>query len=136
MLQGVEHRLQISLPFVISAITRGSKSNRARCFYLRDACASWTFWLSVISVCAYVGFRAYTFFLNQSYMQEYIAMDIAWFMLTLALFLVPAILMRKACKRIGEMPFYMREPFYELSKPLRSLYIRSRAKRVIRRFSL
>lgn len=136
VLQGVEQRLQISLPFVTSAITRGSKSNRARCFYLRDACSSWTLWLSVISVCAYVGLRAYTLLQYQAYTQEYIAMDIAWFMLTLALFLVPAILMRKACKRIGEMPFYMREPFYELSKPLRSLYIRSRAKRVIRRFSL
>lgn len=136
VLQEVEHRIQVSMPFVTSAVTRGRKSSRAKRYYRRDAFASWMLWMSILAMFAYVGIRAYSILSSQMYQLLYVAPDVVWFILILILFLVPTLLMRNACKRLGECRFGMREVFYELGRPLRSVRVRSRARRVMRRFSM
>ena len=136
VLQDIEYRIQVSLPFVTSTLTRGKKSARVRRYYRRDAFASWMLWMSVLAMFAYFGIRMYSIVTMQAYQLQYIAPDVVWFLLILTLFLLPTLLMRNACKRLGECRFGVREVFYELGKPLRSVRVWSRVRRVMRRFAL
>lgn len=93
---------------------RRSRTPRARLYGLRAGLARVLLWLHLLTAAAYVGFRVWTALLAQAYPLISLVPDAVFLLLFLVALLLPALLLRRSCRRLGERTFGLYPYFADL----------------------
>ncbi|MBR1594797.1 MAG: hypothetical protein IJ659_08530 [Alloprevotella sp.] len=101
---------------------RRRRTFRARLFLLRSRSTHLLLWLHLLSGCAYVGLRTWETLLAQAYTTSRLLPDALFPLLFLAALLLPALLLRRSCRCLGERSFGLYPYFADLfARPVGTL---------------